>query len=148
MTADWISKYLRLIASFVCNYEIFFYFHHCIWLFLSATTKNFFTFTTVLDFWRSTGKKNFLLSPLALCIFKLQRTVATVSSLWQRCVRFDGPRFEPLTLPTDSDVAYHNANLRISFNVRIWLFSGVMIFNFTLRILATAVIYEKNVEGL
>ena len=26
----------------------------------------FFTFTTVLGFWRSTGKKNFLLSPLVI----------------------------------------------------------------------------------
>ena len=55
--------------------------------------------------------------------------------------------FAPLdTSLTDSDVAYHNANLRISVNVRK-LFSGVLIFVFTSRILATAEIYEKNVEG-
>ena len=35
-------------------------------LFLLATMKKFFTFTTVLGFWRSTGEKDFLLSPLKL----------------------------------------------------------------------------------
>ena len=53
---------------------------------------------------------------------RTSKTVATVSSLWQRCARFDGPRFEPLTFPTDSDVAYHNANLRISVNLRTGYF--------------------------
>ena len=46
---QWLDKWIPKthLPLFISNYEIFFYFHY-----------------TVLGFWRNTGKKYFLLSPL------------------------------------------------------------------------------------